>query len=75
MGNTMMELSRPVPCTTPLGDGYVWYITSNGMMEDDELTVVLLDGGHIRHFVTGQVKVWKNATYQITKKNLTDFPF
>jgi hypothetical protein len=35
------------------------------MYENDEITVVLLDGGHIRHFESGQVKVWVNSTYGI----------
>ena len=56
---------HPIPVTTPLGDGYVLYITPGGMYENDEITVVLLDGGHIRHFESDQVKVWVNSTYGI----------
>jgi hypothetical protein len=55
----------PIPVTTPLGDGYILYINSGGMYENDEITVVLLDGGHIRHFESAQVKVWVNSTYGI----------
>ena len=71
------ECNRPIPCTTPLGDGYVWYIKPNGMLENDELTVILNEGGVIKHFTTDQVNIWANATYKIvkltpeaTKKNL-----
>jgi hypothetical protein len=51
--------------TTPLGDGYILYINPGGMYENDEITVVLLDGGHVRHFESDQVKVWVNSTYGI----------
>lgn len=56
---------HPIPVTTPLGDGYILYITPGGMYENDEITVVLLDGGHIRHFESDQVKIWVNSTYGI----------
>jgi hypothetical protein len=50
---------------TPLGDGYILYITPAGMLENDEITVVLSKGGEIRHFTSDQVRVWKNSTYGI----------
>ena len=56
---------HPIPVTTPLGDGYILYITPGGMYENDEITVVILDGGHIRHFESDQVKIWVNSTYGI----------
>lgn len=63
------ECHKPIPCTTPMGDGYVWYITSNGMFENDEYTVVLCKDGSVRHFASDQVSVWFNATYGIGKRN------
>ena len=56
---------RPIPVTTPLGDGYILYITPGGMLENDEITVVLLNGGEIKHFTSNQVRLWKNSTYEI----------
>jgi hypothetical protein len=56
---------HPIPVTTPLGDGYILYITPGGMYENDEITVVLLKGGEIRHFESSQVRVWVNSTYGI----------
>jgi len=56
---------HPIPVTTPPGDGYILYINPGGMYENDEITVVLIDGGHIRHFESDQVKVWVNSTYGI----------
>jgi hypothetical protein len=55
----------PIPVTTPLGDGYILYITQGGMLENDEITVVLSNGGEIKHFSSDQVRVWKNSTYGI----------
>lgn len=59
------EPSHPVPCKTPLGDGYVWYIKTNGFLENDEVTVILIDGGDVRHFTMDQIKIWTNGTYNI----------
>lgn len=56
---------HPIPVTTPLGDGYILYITPGGMFENDEITVVLLNGGQIKHFESSQVRVWINSTYGI----------
>jgi len=61
----MIFCPSPIPVTTPLGDGYILYITPGGMLENDEITVVLLNGGEIKHFTSDQVRVWKNSTYEI----------
>jgi len=66
------ECRKPVPCSTPLGEGYIWYITQEGMYENDTYTVVLLKGGEVKHFTSDQVKIWHNETFGI-KKN--DLPF
>jgi len=63
------EPRNPTPCATPLGDGYVWYIKCNGFLENDEVAVILLNGGEIRHFETSQIKIWYNETYGIKKIN------
>lgn len=62
------ECRKPVPCTTPLGDGYVWYIKDNAMFENDEVAVVLCASGEIKHFTTDKVKIWHNETYDIKKQ-------
>lgn len=64
------ECSKPMPCTTPVGDGYIWYIKSNGMYDSDELTIIMSSDGSIKHFTTEQVKIWFNATYGINKAPL-----
>lgn len=58
----------PTPVTTVLGDGYIWYIKQNGMLENDEVAVILNDGGEVKHFLTSQIKIWHNETYGIKKK-------
>ena len=61
------EPNHPTPCVTPLGDGYVWYIKSNGFLENDEITVILCNSGEVKHFTTDQIKIWHNETYKIKK--------
>lgn len=59
----------PIPCTTPIGDAYVLYVTSNGFLENDEFTCVLMDGGLIKHFTSDMIQIWNNETYTIKKKD------
>jgi len=61
------ELQKPIPVVTPLGNGWVWYIKDSGMFENDELCVVMCDGGDLKHFTTNQIRVWHNETYDIKK--------
>lgn len=57
----------PIPVITPEGGGYVMYVESNPMWENDCITVALCEGGQWRHFNSGQIKSWHNATYGIFK--------
>lgn len=57
----------PIPVITPLGEGYVIYVTESGMHENDCVCVALATDGQWRHFNTGQLKSHKNATYEIVK--------
>lgn len=61
------ECNKPIPCKTPLGDGYVWYIANGGMWENDIFTVVLCIGGEVKHFTSDQVRIWHNETFGIKK--------
>lgn len=67
----IFEPRYPVPCVTPLGDAYVWYIKTNGIVENDEVTVILKDSGEVRHMTTKQIKIFANETYEIKKKDET----
>lgn len=66
----IFEPRNLTPCVTPLGDAYVWYITPNGFLENDEVTCILLDSGKVRHFTTDQIKIWHNETYEIKKPTI-----
>lgn len=56
---------NPIPVVTPLGEGYVVYIESNPVWENDCVTVALCEGGQWRHFNSSQIKSCKNLTYDI----------
>ena len=61
----LYELQNPLPVVTPLGNGYVLYLKDGGMWENDIFTVVLEEGGFIKHFASDQITVWHNATFNI----------
>lgn len=63
----IFEPANITPCTTPLGDAYVWYIKYNGYLENDEVTCILKNGGIVKHFTTDQIRIQSNATYKIKK--------
>lgn len=63
----MLELKKPIPVVTPIGNGYAIYVTHNGMFEDDEWAVTMEEDGQVRHFVSSQIKIWFNGTYGIGK--------
>lgn len=48
-------------------DGYVLYVESSKMLENDVWTIVHCDGGIIRHYTTDQVRVHQNLTFGIRK--------
>jgi hypothetical protein len=62
------EFNNPIPVVTPLGNGYMIYVTSGGTFENDIFTIVLENGGDIKHFRSDQIKVHHNATFDIIKK-------
>ena len=63
------EFKDPVPVVTDLGSGYVWYVRDGGIWENDIFTVVLEEGGKVKHFRSDQIKVHKNATFDISNNN------
>jgi len=48
-------------------DGYLLYVESGQQFENDIWTIVLCDGGIVRHYNTSQVKIFNNATFDINK--------
>lgn len=59
---------RPIPVVTPLGEGYVVYIESSSLWENDCITVAMCDGGQWRHFSSADIKSHHNATFGIKKQ-------
>jgi len=58
----------PIPVIADGQEGYVVYIRSNSLWENDEVCVALCDGGQWRHYNSGQIKSYHNATYGIIKQ-------
>lgn len=49
-------------------EGYVLYVESSAQWENDIWTVCLTNGGIVRHYNTSQIRVYKNATFEIKTK-------
>jgi hypothetical protein len=64
------EFNNPMPVVTPLGDGYAIYMRDGGSFENDIWTIVLEEGGKILHFRTDQIKIFKNATFDIKNNSI-----
>lgn len=62
------QFHTPLPVKTVHGEGYAIYVESSGMFENDCWTVVLCEGGFIRHYNTTQISVIKNSTFEIYEK-------
>lgn len=62
------EFINPVPAVSPLGDCYIWYVVTGGMLENDCYCCIMKEDGAIRHLMGDQLNVWHNETYGISKK-------
>ena len=62
----------PIPCIVIENDqeieAYLLYVESGGQYENDIWTCVHCDGGIVRHYTTDQIRIHKNSTFNITKK-------
>ena len=63
----MLEFKNPMPVITPIGSGYAIYVRDGGTFENDIWAVALEDGGHIKHFRSDQIVMYKNSTFDITE--------
>jgi len=63
-----MEFKNPMPVITPLGTGYAIYVRDGGTYSNDIWTIVLIEGGSVKHFRSDQIQMYKNATFDITEK-------
>ena len=64
------EFRNPIPVVVEgTRDGYAIYVRDGGAVENDIWCVVLCDGGHVRHYLSNQIKIYTNATLEIVKEN------
>lgn len=64
----MLEFKRPIPVIVENDkDGYAIYVQSGGILENDIWAICHCETGIIRHYLSNQVKIQKNATFGITK--------
>ncbi len=68
----LLEFKKPIPVVVEeegeLKNGYAIYVESGGMFENDCFTVVLEEGGIVRHYLSSQIKIYQNLTYNIKKQ-------
>lgn len=59
---------NPIPVVVE-GDkeGYLLYVESSGQFDNDVWTIVLCDGGFVKHYNTSQIRIFHNATFDIKK--------
>lgn len=66
------EFKKPIPVVVNENgeerDGYVIYVESGGMFENDCWTICLCESGVVRHYATNQIKIYFNQTYGIKKQ-------
>jgi hypothetical protein len=58
-----------MPVITPVGGGYAIYVRDGGTWENDIWCVVLEKGGSILYFRADQIRMYKNATFDITTES------
>ena len=62
------EFKNPIPVVVEGNrDGYALYVSDSGAFENDVWCVVLCDGGHVRHYMSDQIRIYVNATLGIEK--------
>lgn len=62
----MLEFKKPIPVIVEENkEGYAIYVVNSGMLENDIWSVVLCDGGIVRHYRTDQIKIHFNSTFDI----------
>ena len=63
------EFRNPIPVVVENDkDGYALYVRDGGAFENDIWCIVLCDGGHVRHYMSDQIKIHINATLGIVKE-------
>jgi hypothetical protein len=64
----MLEFKKPIPVIVEEDkEGYAIYVTNSGTFENDIWCVVHCDGGIVRHYLSNQIRIHKNETFNIKK--------
>ena len=63
----MIELERPFPVKTPLGYGWVIFVSRESNLANDIWTVAMEKGGAIVHFRSEQIRALPNGTLDIVE--------
>ena len=63
----MLEFKNPIPVITPHGNGYAIYVSNAGTWENDVWCVALCKGGSVRHYLTRDLRIYSNMTFNISK--------
>jgi hypothetical protein len=65
---SMLEFKKPIPVIVEEDkEGYAIYVTNSGTFENDIWCVVHCDGGIVRHYLSNQIRIHKNETFNIKK--------
>lgn len=67
--NYIHEFSKPITVIVEGNKrGYAIYVKDSGIYDNDEWCVVLCEGGIVRHYLSNQIFIEANATFQIIKQ-------
>ena len=62
------EFYKPIPVIVEdKKEGYAIYVESSGMFENDIWCVVHCDTGIVRHYLSSQIRIFKNSTFSINE--------
>ena len=64
----MLEFKNPIPVIVENNiEGYAIYVRDGGTFENDIWCIVHCQTGITRHYRSDQIKICKNATFNITR--------
>jgi hypothetical protein len=62
------EFANPIPVVVEENkSGYAIYVRDGATWENDCWCIALCDGGHVKHYLSSQIKIYQNLTYGIKK--------
>ena len=65
------EFANPIPVVVEDGkNGYALYVRDSGAFENDVWCVVLCKGGYVKHYLSNQIRIYKNETFGIKKDEI-----